>query len=370
VQRETLEYLATGKAKAAEHLPFIDGGKEWMDSWLVTKAAKQRTNNSLTTTSGDGEDRIINVYQEGKAGREQQRRAATLPRTVLSSVNAAEAPTAVVARHEMTNWRLLQFEPTSLRSTDDLNSRGSVSIDELGNHLPAALNRLITRSANAGGVPDVRATIADRMAELVDIVDVRVEEDTKRELLTLYAKLRDGTEHPARSLSDGTLRFLALAILEQVPESSGLFCLEEPENGIAPSRVTAMLDLLQSIPTDTEDAVNDEDNPLRQVIVNTHSPEVVMRVPQDSLIVAEPVPARLNGGQVTTVRFAALSNTWRTSPRGEANLPLMPEASKGRLLSYLNPISRAEYERQSGKRLRVLDRADVRQLLLFDPESS
>lgn len=368
VEREGLEYIATNKAKAAEHVPFLNGGKDWKDSWLLTKAAKGRTGASLISTTGTGNGRIINVYREGGPGREQQRLAATLPRTVLSSVNAAEAPTAVVARQEMTSWQLLQFEPTSLRSTDDLNIRGPVRIDEVGNHMPAALSRLIARRAADGRVPDVQATIAARVAELVDDVrGIRVEEDAKKELLTLYATFDDGTEHPARSLSDGTLRFLALAIIQQSSQSGGLFCLEEPENGIHPERVPPMLDLLQEIATDSDAPVDEEDNPLRQVIVNTHSPEVVMRVPDDSLIVAERLPARSGNQQVSAVRFGALSDTWRTATQVDGLAPLMPLTSKARLLAYLNPISRSEYvERRNGQHRRVLDREDVRQLLLFD----
>jgi hypothetical protein len=38
--------------------------------------------------------------------------------------------------------------------------------------------------------------------------------------------------------------------------------------------------------TDTEEPVG-PDNPLRQVIVNTHSPAVVMQVPDDSLLITE-----------------------------------------------------------------------------------
>ena len=47
--------------------------------------------------------------------------------------------------------------------------------------------------------------------------------------------------HAARALSDGTLRFLALAILELDLTPRGLLCFEEPENGIHPERIPAML---------------------------------------------------------------------------------------------------------------------------------
>jgi len=92
-------------------------------------------------------------------------------------------------------------------------------------------------------------------------------------LLTLNVTGGDGTVHPARALSDGTLRFLALTLLELDPEATGLLCLEEPENGIYPDRIPAMLRLLRDIATDTEEPLGD-DNPLRQVIINTHSQQL------------------------------------------------------------------------------------------------
>ena len=70
---------------------------------------------------------------------------------------------------------------------------------------------------------------------------IRIDRDEKRELLTLMMTGQEGTELPARALSDGTLRFLALSVLELDPETPGLICLEEPENGIHPDRIPAML---------------------------------------------------------------------------------------------------------------------------------
>jgi len=73
------------------------------------------------------------------------------------------------------------------------------------------------------------------LAELLgDVHRVWIDKDERRQLLTLYVEDRDGTTHDARALSDGTLRFLALSMLEQDPENQGVMCLEEPENGIHP----------------------------------------------------------------------------------------------------------------------------------------
>jgi hypothetical protein len=236
--------------------------------------------------------------------------------------------------------------------------------------MPAALHSLVTNSSkvNTSGrhtsTPDVRAAIARRVSELVDdLREVWVDEDMRRELLTLHARLSDGTDHPARSLSDGTLRFLALAIIEQTPQSGGLYCLEEPENGIHPERISAVLRLLKDIATDTDEPVSDDDNPLRQVIINTHSPAVVLQVPEDSLVVAEKVPGNIHGRNVSSLRFAALPGTWRTRVG-------MDTCPKSNLLSYLNPVALwnvGQDEQASRIRKRVIDRPELKQLLLFDP---
>ena len=113
---------------------------------------------------------------------------------------------------------------------------------------------------------DVRvySQITNRLGELIDDVHgIHVDLDEKREIMTLYVQDRDGTPHPARALSDGTLRFLALSVLESDPKMQGVLCLEEPENGIHPERIPAILRLLKDIAVDTQLPVGD-DNPLRQ----------------------------------------------------------------------------------------------------------
>ena len=182
----------------------------------------------------------------------------------------------------------------------------------------------------------VYTTIANRLADLIDDVrEVRVDRDERRELLTLLVTGRDNTPHPARALSDGTLRFLALAAIDIDPLAQGVLCLEEPENGIHPARIPAILRLLQDIATDTQYAVG-EDNPLRQVIVNTHSPAFVSQVPDDCLVVAERGEGLdKEGNRFTKVAFGSLRGTWREKAKeyGEA-VTVIPKAS---VLGYLNP---------------------------------
>jgi hypothetical protein len=203
---------------------------------------------------------------------------------------------------------------------------------------------------------------------LTDLIDdvrsVSVDRDDRRELLTVYVTGRDGTAHPARALSDGTLRFLALAVLEMDPEATGLFCLEEPENGIHPERIPAMLQLLEDIATDVHSPLG-PDNALRQVIINTHSPAVVAQVDEEDVLVAEvKETVGKNGLRFDRLVLSCLDGTWRARP-GDS-----PIAAPAAFLPYLNPArlhfgAHPSGRRSGTKKRRVADRDDLQAALPF-----
>jgi len=286
--------------------------------------------------------------------------AAHLPRTVLSGANAAESPTALLARREMQSWRLLQLEPSSLRKPDELTAANKLGTD--GSHLPATLYRL------AQGDEGVYSRVAARLAELLgDVRELRVDRDERRELLTLKITSRDSTVHPAPALSDSSLRFLALAVLEVDPESRGLLCLEEPENGIHPERIPALLELLRDIATDPKLPLGPE-NPLQQVIINTHSQAVVKQVPEESLLMAGTREMTRDGRRFHGACFFCLPGTWREkAPEGVGAVPA------GQLLAYVDPHSlelmrqRSESERARAGTRRIVEREDLQALLPFGP---
>ncbi|HET6385308.1 MAG TPA: AAA family ATPase [Armatimonadota bacterium] len=353
LRSESLEQINKGDAR--DHLLFSP-----KPVWRSTAVRGARRGAAFISTEAGA----IKLHQDKSSGRPYSRPAARMPRTVVSATNAAEGPTVVLARREMQSWRLLQLEPSALRQPDELTAPARLGAD--GSHLPALLYEL-ARSSGAS----VYARIANRLSELIDDVrDVCVERDDRRELLTLNVTGRDGTVYPARALSDGTLRFLALSALEEDVSAEGLLCLEEPENGIHPARIPAMLRLLQDIATDTEYATG-PDNPLRQVIVNTHAPAVVMQAPDDSLLVADLRETIREGRRFQRVSFGCLPDTWRAKSADPGAI-----VSRGQLLAYLNPVVRQPSNSDSigsesngaapGHR-RVVDRQDLQPLLpLFD----
>ena len=300
----------------------LGGNKRWIDSVVV--GTRRNSTPFIQTLPGEN---IVTVSQDQVQGGSKRRlRLDSLPRTVLSSANAVETPTMLLVKLEMESWRLIQFEPSALRSSDELVFTDLPQVSTNGEHLPAALFRLINDKKIHY---DVRAHLGLRLSELLDDVhDITVEKDEKRDILTLMVKGKNQVYLPSRSLSDGTLRFIALSLMEADPQVRGVICMEEPENGIHPARISAILKLLQDIATDIGEPV-DQENPLRQVIINTHSPIVVAEIPDSSLFFAE-----FNSKQDRTVAFRPLSGTWQAK-----TFPNTRPIRKQDLVRYLSPVS-------------------------------
>lgn len=348
LENEELSYIP--KREAAKNLPFLHTRK-WLES--VVKTSTRRTT-FIQTEVDSRRGRLVRLRSDRMQDEEKSRRgggnatsflASSLPRTVLSSTqNAEETRTAVLVRREMRSWRQLQLEPSSLRATDGFES--APRIDASGGHIPAVLNRLA--SVEGGG--EVYTKLANSLISLVeDVRSVRVDRDEARRALRFMMKDRNELELPAGSLSDGTMRFVALSVIELDPEESGLICLEEPENGIHPQRVDAMLDLLNRIAVDSSTPIG-ADNPLRQVVISTHSPSVVGYLDREDVIFALSVSSRLTKKQIRSVKFYGLPDTWRSKLDGNS-------ISDGQAIAYLkglplNPVAAREQERSVAAKYR------------------
>ncbi len=313
-----------------------------------------------TTPFISTQDGIVKIHQDTKGGAAVSYQMNKMQRTLLSSATA-EYPTAFMVRHELRSWRMLQLEPSALRKPDDFDIRRNAQLAPNGAHLAATLYRLRSEAKTH----DVYQVVTNKLASIIDGLEyVSVDRDEKRELLNLQIKYKDGGTFPANTLSDGTLRFLGLTVLELDNKTDGVICFEEPENGIHPLKIAAIIELLQRIAVDTNFSV-DENNPFRQVIINTHSPLVVSIVPDDSLLMAElqecynPV---LDAKYQRTV-FKGLSGTWRNHDNSQHII------TKGSILNFLSPIEHPQHETQqtSAKKVsrRVIDRTEIKSQLSF-----
>jgi predicted ATPase len=311
---EELRHITRGEAP--KHLRFPHNAGKFRSAVL----RGERRGGPFLSTEQRETGTVINVHGDGGSrGKPQPRAAARAGRTVLSTVTTNDYPTILAARREMQSWRRLALEPSALRTPDNFSAPRSLGPD--GRHLAATLHRI----ANESGGDDHKsnpeaayARVAGRLSDLVGVgvEGVSVELDQVREVFTLFLEERGDLRLPARALSEGTLRFLALCVLLEDPTFTGLICMEEPENGIHPANLPAMLELVRDLAVDPRIAPG-EANPFRQVIVNTHSPWIVQLCDPADLLLADVRPR--SGPRGTITRSLALlpyAETWRASTGG------------------------------------------------------
>lgn len=296
---------------------YFKPSKEWISSVISGRKSSSfisMTNGNVKIklhfdTGGFENSNVDRQERRKRRGRPMEFQREKMPRTLLSTVTA-ESPTAFLVRQEMRDWMMLQLEPSALRQPNTIYEVKNAEIKANGANIPATLYRL----GNENPTRDIYQQVTNKVTDLIpNISELWIDRDDKRDLLTLETKFRNGLTLPAQSLSDGTLRFLGLVILQADSANTGVICLEEPENGINPKKISAMTDLLQEIATDTNFAV-DTDNPLRQVIINTHSTIVASDIPYKDLYFADnkQIYHEYFSRKILVTAFSALPFTWRS----------------------------------------------------------
>ncbi|MEU8269207.1 AAA family ATPase [Sphaerisporangium sp. NPDC049002] len=316
LEREVLKHI--NKGEASRHLRFPHSAKNFRNAVL----RGQRSGGPFLSTEHRDIGTIINVHGDGGSfGRPQPRSAARAGRTVLSTVTTNDYPTILAARREMQSWRRLALEPSALRAPDSFSAPRTMRTD--GRYLAAALFRIASESSKYSfessiDAEAIYAEVADRLSDLtgVRVESLRVEPDQVREVFTLFLRERGGLRLPARALSEGTLRFLALCVLLEDPTVTGLICMEEPENGIHPANLPAMVKLVQDLAVNPKEAP-DQDNPFRQIIINTHSPWVVQLCNPNDLLLADVQPRKTADGKVaSSLLLLPFEDSWRAASGG------------------------------------------------------
>lgn len=168
-----------------------------------------------------------------------------------------------------------------------------------GSNLPWIINDLERRS------PDrLRDWIAHLRTALPDLDGLRTIErqDDKHRYLVL--RYRGGLEVPSWMASDGTLRLLALTLPAYLSELSGVYLIEEPENGIHPRAVETMFQSLSSVYG-------------AQILMATHSPVILAMVDVSQVLCF----AKTEGGATDIVcgREHPVLRDWR----GESDLGVL-----------------------------------------------
>ena len=239
--------------------------KNVVEDWRPKVKEVGKSNAYIFTEDYNGNYNIV-ISQDGNASKEKIFSAKKVLQTALSSINSVDYPHIFAAKEEMRSWKLLQLNPEDLRQPTHKDIGLQDRITSSGKNLAAALYRL--KQDDEYNAIEISRTLNNI---LPNVTEVNVYDDKASKQLIIKIKGDDGIEFSSRVLSEGTLRLLALCVILYDSEYTGLLCFEEPENGVHPFRIKDIAKLLKDL---TVDFTNPE-TPLRQVIVNTHSPVLV-----------------------------------------------------------------------------------------------
>lgn len=208
-------------------------------------------------------ERRSNQFRIRRKGIVKRRHEPTgLNHTILSdqSLSGDGFPWLDQVRAELLNWRTYYFEPRmSMR-----NEVSPADVFDIGIHGEYIAPFLYKLQAQQPKHFEAVSRALRSVIPGVEALSVWLDEQSG----TLNLSIRQsGVDYSSRVLSEGTLRVLALCAIAVNPWGGALLALEEPENGVHPRRLELIAQLLLSLTTPNETAVNQ-----RQLVVTTHSP--------------------------------------------------------------------------------------------------
>lgn len=206
-----------------------------------------------------------------------------------------DGSTTLVTRHESLSWAILGKSHISLLSAPDdvfdYASALSVALCRLQflNIQPARMRGYGRRRAplgedgsNISGVlaqlcdsPEEKRTLVEWLTEICapDLVDLDfIEVPELGDVMAVFVE-KDGRRITARSLSDGTLRFLGMLVALRTAAPGSVILLEDIEADLHPTRIRMLIEYLE--------AVTRERN--IQIIATTHSPVVLEWLSEETL---------------------------------------------------------------------------------------
>jgi predicted ATPase len=231
------------------------------------------------------ENREMRIHVDaGERGRPRTMRRS--PRQSILSVirDASEFPHICAVRNELQRWRFVHLEPEAMREANAVD--GPDQLDSNGKYLAATLQRIIKSD------PSVQTEISAWVRQFIPGArELHIQHLKEVHQYLIELQIQDGRRFSSRVLSDGTLRLLGLLALQYGPNQAGVICLEEPENGVHPRRLETVVTLLKGMTTNpaAADFPLDDLPPLRQILMNTHSPHLVDQLQPEDLILVEAV---------------------------------------------------------------------------------
>ena len=165
---------------------------------------------------------------------------------------------------------------------------GHTSLGDSGEYLPIVLQDVCAD-------PKRKSILASWLRALtpMDVEDFEFPADPSGRVHLVICEA-NGARVSAESASDGTLRFLAMLAALLGRDPSYVYFFEEIENGLHPSRLHLLIDLIERVTADGA----------RQVIATTHSPELLSMV-RDPTFESTSVVCRMEDANEALIRRIA-----------------------------------------------------------------
>lgn len=214
-------------------------------------------------------------------------------------------------RDHLDRWRLYHFHDTS--STSPMKKTGDVGDNRFlrpdGSNLAAFLHYLRHRHEPSYGL--IRRVI-QRVAPFFDDFVLEPQQLNEDKIRLEWRQKGSDSYFDASSLSDGSLRFIALATLLLQPESHrpSVIVMDEPELGLHPYAITMLASLVKQA-----SATN-------QIILSTQSPFLLDHFRPEDVLVADLIDGRteltrLDSGRLATwLEDYSLGQLWEKNELG------------------------------------------------------
>lgn len=211
----------------------------------------------------------------------------------ISAQNASKIATFV--RDHLDRWRLYHFHDTGstspMKKTADINDNRYLRQD--GSNLAAFLYYL--REKHETSYSLIRRTV-QRVAPFFDDFQLEPQKLNPDKIRLEWRHKGSDAYFDAPALSDGTLRFIALATLFLQPEAyrPSVILVDEPELGLHPYAITLLASLVKQASVTT------------QVIISTQSPFLLDHFQPEDVLVAD----RVDGGTQFTRLDPTKLDSW------------------------------------------------------------
>ncbi len=211
-------------------------------------------------------------------------------------------------RDHLDRWRLYHFHDTSsnspMKKTGDVNDNRYLRPD--GSNLASFLYYL--REKHHVSYSLIRKTV-QRVAPFFDDFLLEPQKLNPQKILLEWRHKNSEAYFDSASLSDGSLRFIALATLFLQPEAyrPSVMLVDEPELGLHPFAITMLASLVKQASTTT------------QVILSTQSPLLLDHFQPEDVLVADRVDGGTQFTRLDSIKLAGWLDSYSLGQLWEKN---------------------------------------------------